>query len=301
MPASALGGAALERRHRGERHQESGAVIERLGRQRLGLARAERLRLRVVEAVGVLHQEVEAAPVGPRPFVAIGADRDADDAGPQLRRLLGAEAVLGDRAGPVALHENVGLTQQRGELLPRARVAQIEMRGKLAAAVVDHQRFHRRQMRRGDQQHVGAVRSERAPAHRPGNHAGEVQHLDAGQRAVSAGSGSGGASPIFSMLNGGSSATARPCGCASHSSNERVAVTTRPATARRRPRTLISIPSIQRPLHRSAVVVAAEQLERAVAMMRQVGVQPHPAAVATAVEAGDRVAIIVSGFPSIPR
>ena len=169
VPASALGGAALERRHRRECHQESGAVIERLGGQGLRLVQAERFALCIVEAVGVLHQRVEAAPVRPRPGIAVGADRHADDARPQLRSLLGAEAVLRDRAGPVALHENVGFAQQRGELLPRARVAQVEMRGQLAAPVVDHQRFHRRQVRRGDQQHVGAVRRRacaRTPARR---------------------------------------------------------------------------------------------------------------------------------------
>src|SRR6185436_5022605 len=37
----------------------------------------------------------------------------------------------------------------------------------------------------------------------------------------------------------------------------------------------------------------AEQLERAGAMMRQVGVDADPAAVAAAVDAGDRIAIVI--------
>ena len=40
-----------------------------------------------------------------------------------------------------------------------------------------------------------------------------------------------GAAPIFSMLNNGKFAMARPCGCVSHSANERQAVTTSPASA----------------------------------------------------------------------
>ena len=58
---------------------------------------------------------------------------------------------------------------------------------------------------------------------------------------------------------------------------------------------LLGRPAIERALHRGAVVVAAEQLERAGAMMRQVGVQPDPAAVAAAVEAGDLVAMLGAG------
>ena len=60
-------------------------MIERLRRQRLRLVGAGGFGLGDVEAVGVLHQRVEAAPAGPGPFVAIGAERDADDAGPQPR------------------------------------------------------------------------------------------------------------------------------------------------------------------------------------------------------------------------
>ena len=54
-------------------------------------------------------------------------------------------------------------------------------------------------MRCGDKKHLGAMRGERAAAHRTGDDAGEVEHLDAGERAIRRGEFLGGASPIFSM------------------------------------------------------------------------------------------------------
>src|SRR5258708_36139007 len=49
------------------------------------------------------------------------------------------------------------------------------------------------------------------------------------------------------------------------------------------------LPAIERLLHRGAIVRAAKQLERAVAMVREVRMQPNPAAVAAAIEPGDLV------------
>ena len=126
VPASALVRAAGERRHRGKGHEIAGAVIERLRRQRLRRFGAGGLRLGDIEAVDVLHQRIEAAPARPRPFVAVGAERDVDDAGPDARGLLRAEAVGGNRAGPVALHEDVGVAQQAGERRAAVGVAQVD-------------------------------------------------------------------------------------------------------------------------------------------------------------------------------
>src|ERR1043165_3040393 len=51
----------------------------------------------------------------------------------------------------------------------------------------------------------------------------------------------------------------------------------------------LRLPVIECALHRLARIVAAEQLEHAVAMMRKVRVQPHPAPVAAAIESRDLV------------
>ena len=54
---------------------------------------------------------------------------------------------------------------------------------------------------------------------------------------------------------------------------------------------LLGLPGVERALHRAAIVLAAEQLEQAATMVRQVGVQPHPTAVAAAIKSGDAVVI----------
>ena len=61
------------------------------------------------------------------------------------------------------------------------------------------------------------------------------------------------------------------------------------------------LPAVERALHRGAVVVGAQQLERAGAVVRQVGVQAHPAAIAAAVEADGLVAMLGGGLPSTRR
>ena len=115
-----------------------------------------------------------------------------------------------------------------------------------------------------------------------------------------AGSGCGGASPIRSIVNSGRPATARPCGWASHSSNDRVAVTTRPGCGRGVLQ-LERLPAVDGALHRGAVVVGAEQLQRSGAVMRQVGVQPDPASVAGAIDADGLVAMLVRRLAVDPQ
>ncbi|MCY1529602.1 hypothetical protein D9M68_647560 [compost metagenome] len=51
----------------------------------------------------------------------------------------------------------------------------------------------------------------------------------------------------------------------------------------------LGLPLFQRRLHRGLVIGAAQQAQHAVAVMREIGVQPDPAAVAAAVDAGDLV------------
>src|SRR3954470_5344733 len=52
---------------------------------------------------------------------------------------------------------------------------------------------------------------------------------------------------------------------------------------------LFGFPSIQRTLHRFTRIIAAEQLQHAIAMMRKIRVQAHPATVAAAIESGNLV------------
>src|SRR2546428_604312 len=68
-----------------------------------------------IEAARGLHQRVEAAPTGPRPFVSIGAQRHVYDARPNTSGILWAEPERRNGVRPIALDKNVRLPQQRGE------------------------------------------------------------------------------------------------------------------------------------------------------------------------------------------
>jgi hypothetical protein len=162
-------------------------VIEHLRRQRLRLARAENFRFGGIEPARRLHQRIEAAPARPWAFVAVGAERHVDDPGPHARDIVRAEAERGDGAWTVALHKDVRIAQQRGQNFAAAGLAQIDRRRQFPPPGVDDERLHRRQVRCCDQQHIGAVRSERATAYRPGDDAGQVEDFHPGKRALGRG------------------------------------------------------------------------------------------------------------------
>ena len=145
-------------------------------------------------------------------------------------------------------------------------------------------------MRRSDKQHVGAVRGQRPPAHRSRNDAGEVEHLDAGEWPL--GSGQGFGRRVADLLDRkrrqrGDRLSLRvviPFG-------ERAAGGDDKTGCRRRVFEFFRLPTVERALHRSAIMFAAEQLEQSTAVVRQISVQPHPAPVAAAIKPGDAVVI----------
>src|SRR5579885_1023157 len=124
-------------------------MIEGLRGERLRFATPRGLRLGGVEAGRGLHQRVEAAPFRPWAFMPVGGERDIDDPWAEPRDLAGAEAESRERAGPIALHEDVGTSDELAK--PRAcrLIAQIEPSRELAAAGVDRERQHGGQMRGG--------------------------------------------------------------------------------------------------------------------------------------------------------
>jgi hypothetical protein len=123
-----------------------------------------------------------------------------------------AEAERRDGAGPITLHEDVRSAQQRGKRLAPAAPAQIDGRRQFSPSGVDDERLHRRQVRRGDQQHVGSMCRERAAAHRTGNDARQVEHLDARERAI--GRAHGLRRCIADLIDGEERQGALPCGLA---------------------------------------------------------------------------------------
>ncbi len=130
-------------------------------------------------------------------------------------------------------------------------------------------------MRPGDQQHLRAVRRQRAGRHRPGDDARQVQHPHAAQRPRRRRQRLGrrvadALDPHRRVrhgltLGGGLPTPPRVRNALTHSPAAAAAPRT-PAPANR-----------QGSSHRRAVVAAAEQAQHAVAVVREVGVQSHPA------------------------
>src|SRR5581483_1966382 len=120
-------------------HQVASQVVDRRDRVELraGLLAGEKLALAPGDAADVLHDGVEAAPRGERPDMAERAERDVDEAGPRLGELLGREAAVAERAGTVALDEDVGVAGEVLEGLELGRVAQVELGRELAVAGVE--------------------------------------------------------------------------------------------------------------------------------------------------------------------
>ena len=102
------------------------------------------------------------------------------------------------------------------------------------------------------------------------------------------GHGFGAASPIFSIEISGNSASALACGVADHSL---VRAHHRDDAAAGIGRGLerLAVPLHQRGLHRVALRLAVQHLADGVAVMREIGVQPHEAPSRGLVDAGDRV------------
>ena len=114
--------------------------------------------------------------------MAIGAEADADDAGPQRRHLFRREAAGRERAGAITLGEDVRLLQERLHRLDSGGLPQVDPGAALAVPGV-HQQFGLiGQVRGGDVQYIGAVLRQHAAAGRTGQHAREVEGAHARQR-----------------------------------------------------------------------------------------------------------------------
>ena len=139
------------------------------------------------------------------------------------------------------------------------------------------------------------MRGERAAAHRTGNDAGEVEHLDVGERTVRAAKFA--RRRVADLLDGqqrqlGDRAALRmivPFG-------ERAACGDDQPGFGGGGFERFRLPAVERALHRGLVVRDAEKFEEPAAMMRQIGMQPREAAVAAAIKPGDVVVVFVGDF-----
>ncbi len=182
-------------------------------------------------------------------------------------------------------------SRARARSQSRSSVARRSMAGgQLAAPHVDVELRQARQVRGRDAHHIGAVRRQ-ARDRTPGPAMTRVRsstRMPESGRSAPRGSGRG-----WSIADPGDLEQRQP--------RHRLALRMRGPLGRRahhggdqpglggRRLEFLALPFHQRRLHRLALVVAAQQLQHAVAMMRKVGVQAHRAAVARTIDAGDLV------------
>ncbi len=133
---------------------------------------------------------------------------------------------------------------------------------------------------------------ERAAADRPGDDTGEIEHAHTGKRALGRGKFlRRRVADLFDAQHG------KLC----HSAALRMPIPLRERPAGGDDETRfgrgglerLGLPVVERALHGGLVMRTAEQFEQAVTMMRQIGVQPRPAAIAAAVETADAVVEII--------
>jgi len=135
------------------------------------------------------------------------------------------------------------------------------------------------------------VRGERAAAYGAGNDAREVEHLDACQRPF--GRRQRPRRRLADLIEGEE-------GKAGDSAALRKAIPLGERAARGHDKAglgsgglqRLGAPSIERALYGRALVPAAEQGKRSVAVMGQIGMEPHPPAIAAAIQSGDLVMML---------
>ena len=255
---------------------------------RLSLTRGQRFG--VIHAIGILHQRIKAAPRCPGAEMAVGGKRHTDDAGVEGRECLWREAMPGNGARAIALQKNIGTGGKIAKLRLVIGVTQIKRGGSFTAPGIHHQFIKARQMRGADMQNIGAMRGQCAPCHRPGNDACEVKHAEAAEGTLG-GWRQGHARRIANFLDqhrrqaGSGLALGRgiPFIQAARHCHHKARFRCRRFEIRR-------APGAECRSDRSAIMRdIAKQAQHAVAMMREIRVQPHPSPIATLIEPRNRI------------
>ena len=183
--AVAGAGPAGERRDRGGGHQVPGRMVQDRQRPPVRRAGAGPGAAGQGQAGAVLHQGVEAPAGLPRPGPAVGVEGDLDEARRDGLPQRGAEPQGVERAGTQAVYEQVRSGEQFREPGLPAGGLQVERRAALAegeVAAADAARLV--VVRRIDPQHLRAEPGEQSRRHRAGQHAGQVEDADPGERAL---------------------------------------------------------------------------------------------------------------------
>ena len=236
-----------------------------------------------------LDDGLESPPLAPRPGVTEGGERHVHEPWAEPRQLFGPESEAGERARPVGLAEDVAVADESPQPVGVVGLPQIERRRELAQAGVDHQAQQIRQVLRRDVKHVGAVAREGAAADRPRDDAREVEHADSRERARAR---AGGLRRRLADLHD----LEKRQLCDRETLRMGLPLRARAHHARgqgRRGERVLQVTGA--PLRDSrtdslARVLAAEDLERSLVVMRHVGVDLDPAGVTRLVEAEERIA-----------
>ena len=262
-------------------------MVERLHRQRLRLVGAEAAHAFGGDAGAHLDQAVEAAPAAPRSSPAIGVKRDIHETGRKAPQRLGIETEAGERAGPIAMNEDVGLGDEVGKSPAILGQAQIEPG---AAFAQRHVGNDRRLVPPGriDAQHVGPEPGKEARRHRTSQHPGQVENPHAGERPLAR-------SRQVSARRGIRGLDTEQ-GLGSHAPSLRMVGPGRERAHRRRAPSpidhrrleVIRGPARNRSGDGGFLVRRAEHRERRVPVMGRIRVQPDPA-VLSRIVAGDRI------------
>ncbi|MNE43539.1 hypothetical protein D3C80_1377200 [compost metagenome] len=132
------------------------------------------------DAAAHLHQAVEAPTMLPRAAPAVGIEADVDQARGEFLPLAGAVTEAFQGVGTVAMQQDIGLLEQVFKYLALAAVVQVQARAAFAEG--DFRNYTGFvPVRWIDAQHIGAQAREESAGNGAGQHAGQVQYLDARQ------------------------------------------------------------------------------------------------------------------------
>jgi hypothetical protein len=101
-------------------------MVDDLSRQMLRAVEAGPEALFVCHSGHRLDQRLEASPRLPGPGMAVGRERDVDDAGAEARDVFGSEAMSGQGPGAIGLAEHVALADEPPEPLDVVRPPEVE-------------------------------------------------------------------------------------------------------------------------------------------------------------------------------
>src|SRR3984957_20768397 len=112
--------------------------------------------------------------------MAVSRKRDKNDAGIDPSGLLRRETELGECLRAIALRKDIGLSEQILQLIPAFFLLEVDKRRELAAAGIDREPGDRWKIGARHQQHVGAMRGQRATGDGARDHARQVEYAQAG-------------------------------------------------------------------------------------------------------------------------